>query len=85
MRVGWARACRSGRRKAVLDFERRAEKLLGTVEARAVKAMAPVLAKTFATRREVRELPALVERADAQGRGAGPALGGVRIVGGRDR
>ena len=42
--------------KVVVDFERRAERLIGSVEVRAVKAMEPVLAKTFATRREVREL-----------------------------
>lgn len=47
--------------KAVLDFERRAEKLIGTVEVRVIKAMEPVLAKSFATRREVRELRTLVD------------------------
>ena len=46
--------------KVVVDFERRAEKLIGSVEVRAVKAMEPVLAKSFATRRELRELRDLV-------------------------
>lgn len=46
--------------KIVVDFERRAEKLVGTIETRAVKAMEPALKKTFATRRELREMRAVV-------------------------
>ena len=46
--------------RAGYDLEHRAERLLGGLEARAVKAMSPVLRRTFATQREVRELRALV-------------------------
>ena len=46
--------------RAVYDLEHRAERLLDGLEARAVKAVAPVLRRTFATQREVRELRALV-------------------------
>jgi hypothetical protein len=46
--------------RAVSDLEHRAERLLGGLEARAVKAVSPVLRRTFATQREVRELRALV-------------------------
>ena len=42
--------------RALHDFEHGAEKLLGGFEVRAVKAIAPVLRGTFATRREVGEL-----------------------------
>lgn len=46
--------------KMIVDFERRAEKLVGKIETRAVKAMEPALKKTFATRRELREMRAVV-------------------------
>jgi polyhydroxyalkanoate synthesis regulator phasin len=42
--------------RAMHDFEHGAEKLIGGLEARAVKAIASVLRRTFATRREMREL-----------------------------
>jgi hypothetical protein len=57
-RVGVGMQKRAGR--ALQDFEHRAEKLLGGLEVRAVKAVAPVLRRTFATQRELRELRALV-------------------------
>jgi hypothetical protein len=46
--------------RAMHDLEHGAEKLVDGIEARAVKAMAPVLRRTFATQREVRELRAAV-------------------------
>ena len=46
--------------RAMYDLEHGAERLLGGLEARAVKAIAPVLRRTFATQREVRELRAVV-------------------------
>ena len=47
--------------KVIADFERRAEKLVGRIEVRAVKAMEPALRRTFATRRELREMRATVK------------------------
>jgi hypothetical protein len=46
--------------RAVYDLEHRAERMLVGLEARAVKAISPVLRRTFATQREVRELRLLV-------------------------
>ncbi len=42
--------------KAVTDLEHRAERMLRTVETRAAKATEPVLGKSFASHREIREL-----------------------------
>jgi hypothetical protein len=42
--------------RALHDFEHGAETLLGGLEVRAVRAVAPVLRRAFATRREVGEL-----------------------------
>ncbi len=42
--------------KAVKDLERRGERLLGRLESRAAKLTEPVLGKSFASHREVREL-----------------------------
>lgn len=47
--------------KVITDFERRAEKLASRIEVRAVKAMEPALKRTFATRRELREMRAVVK------------------------
>ena len=40
--------------RAIHDMEYRAERMLGGLEARAVKAIEPMLRKTFATQREMR-------------------------------
>src|SRR6185436_5200611 len=42
--------------RALHDFEHGAETLLGGLEVRAVRAVAPVLRRTFATRRDVGDL-----------------------------
>ncbi len=42
--------------KIVADFERRAERVISRLEVRAAKAVAPALKRTFATRRELREM-----------------------------
>lgn len=54
------RDARKGAEKMITDFERRAEKLVGKIETRALKAIEPALKKTFATRRELREIRTVV-------------------------
>lgn len=46
--------------RAMHDVERRAERMLDGFEKRAVKAVEPMLRKTFATEREVRAVQAMV-------------------------
>ncbi|MCC6765618.1 MAG: hypothetical protein IT293_13235 [Deltaproteobacteria bacterium] len=48
--------------KIVTDFERRAEKVVNGLEARAAKAVEPALKRTFATRRELSEMRAIVRK-----------------------
>jgi polyhydroxyalkanoate synthesis regulator phasin len=57
--------------RAMRDVERRAQRILGGLENRAIKALEPVLRRTFATQREVRAVQAtvaeLTRKVDAMG------------------
>jgi hypothetical protein len=56
--------------KAILNLERRGEKLVGALEARAAKAVTPALRKSFASRRELDDLKQRVAELESRMRGA---------------